>query len=189
MELLHAEGYQSVAAGNVSHAEGAFNIASGHYSHAGGTYTIASDYCSQSNGIHTIANGAYELVCGKFNVADGWPEWQANHSYAIGDKISTSPHGTGAICIEAHTSGDTRDSTKWDNINYTSDNVFIIGNGTADDARSNAYALDWDGTGHYQGDIYVGCNDDSTGGSKVATETAMTVSQMRYAQKLGVQLD
>ena len=137
-------------------------------------YTIASDYCSQSNGIHTIANGAYELVCGKFNVADGWPEWQANHSYAIGDKISTSTSGTGAICIEAHTSGDTRDSTKWDNINYTSDNVFIIGNGTADDARSNAYTLDWDGTGHYKGDVYVGCNNDSTGGSKVATETFVT---------------
>ena len=34
--------------------------------------------------------------------------------------------------------------------------VHIIGNGTADDARSNAHTLDWDGNAWYAGDVYVG---------------------------------
>lgn len=44
----------------------------------------------------------------------------------------------------------------------------IIGNGTSKDARSNAYALDWNGNGHFMGDVYVGANADSSGGTKLA---------------------
>jgi hypothetical protein len=44
----------------------------------------------------------------------------------------------------------------------------IIGNGTAANARSNARALDWDGNEYLMGDVYVGCNSDSTGGTKLA---------------------
>ena len=40
----------------------------------------------------------------------------------------------------------------------------IVGNGGAQ-TRSNAYALDWDGNGHFAGDVYVGCNADSSGGT------------------------
>ena len=47
----------------------------------------------------------------------------------------------------------------------------IIGNGTGNSARSNAYALDWDGNGHYMGDVYVHANADSSGGIKLATTT------------------
>ena len=32
----------------------------------------------------------------------------------------------------------------------------IIGNGTADDARSNAYNMDWNGNAEFQGEVYVG---------------------------------
>ena len=46
----------------------------------------------------------------------------------------------------------------------------IIGNGTDNNNRSNARVLDWDGNEKLAGDLYVGCDEDSTGGSKVATE-------------------
>ena len=46
----------------------------------------------------------------------------------------------------------------------------IIGNGTADNARSNARALDWNGNERLKGDLYIHCNADSTGGKKVAAE-------------------
>ena len=55
--------------------------------------------------------------------------------------------------------------------------IDIIGNGTADDSRSNAYALDWEGNGHYMGNIYVGANADSTGGTKVLCEADFATAQ------------
>lgn len=49
----------------------------------------------------------------------------------------------------------------------------IIGNGTDTSNRSNARALDWSGNERLMGDVYVGCNADSTGGTKLikATDT------------------
>jgi len=73
----------------------------------------------------------------------------------------------------------TFDKTNWYCYDYDMGNfVEIVGNGkwsyldgtTATDVRSNARALDWDGNEHLMGDVYVGCNADSSGGNKVATE-------------------
>jgi len=44
----------------------------------------------------------------------------------------------------------------------------IVGNGVSDYKRSNARALDWNGNEYLNGDLYVNCNADSTGGTKVA---------------------
>lgn len=49
----------------------------------------------------------------------------------------------------------------------------IVGNGTADDARSNAHTLAWDGTAWYQGDVYVGSTSGTNkdeGSKKLSTE-------------------
>lgn len=40
---------------------------------------------------------------------------------------------------------------------------------SADPNRSDAFAVNWDGDGKFNGDVYVNCNNDSTGGNKVAT--------------------
>lgn len=50
----------------------------------------------------------------------------------------------------------------------------IVGNGTGTSDRSNARTLDWNGNERLNGDLYVGCNSDGTGGTKVAKEQAMT---------------
>lgn len=45
-----------------------------------------------------------------------------------------------------------------------------VGNGTADDARSTAHTLDWDGNAWFAGDIYVGGNgQDDENAKKLAT--------------------
>jgi hypothetical protein len=45
--------------------------------------------------------------------------------------------------------------------------VEIIGNGTSNNALSNARALDWDGNEYLGGNLYINCNPDSTNGNKV----------------------
>ena len=46
----------------------------------------------------------------------------------------------------------------------------IVGNGNSDTDRSNAYTLDWNGNAWYQGDVYVGGEDQDNGAKKLATE-------------------
>lgn len=51
----------------------------------------------------------------------------------------------------------------------------IVGNGTSDNARSNAHTLDWDGNAWFQGNIYVGgTGQDDENAKKLATEESVT---------------
>lgn len=61
----------------------------------------------------------------------------------------------------------------------------IVGNGTADTTRSNAYALDWDGTAHYAGDVYVDCADDSTGGTRLTRESVVANEYAEQTYPIG----
>ena len=171
----HAEGYGTVASGGNSHAEGASTIASGYQSHAEGAQSTASGSQSHAEGTSTLAEGASSHVSGTYNIADSyanWPEWVSGTSYEVGDKvkITTTNNGTttivGYICTTANTDT-TFTSSKWENqfgkMNYAE----IVGNGTGTSARSNARALDWSGNEYLNGDLYINCNDNSTGGNKV----------------------
>lgn len=173
----HAEGYYTVASNSQAHAEGANTTASGYCAHAEGYNTTASNSYTHAEGAYTIAAGTHQHVSGKYNVEDtfqGYEEWEANKSYEVGDivKVTTIYNNkTYREIYECKTanSDSTFISSHW---NYESGSSYaeIIGNGTADDARSNARALDWDGNEYLKGNIYVGCNADSTSGAKVATE-------------------
>ena len=65
---------------------------------------------------------------------------------------------------------------------YNSDRYFyahIVGNGTAEDARSNAHTLDWKGNAWYSGDVYVGSTSGTNkdeGSKKLATEEFVNTS-------------
>jgi hypothetical protein len=188
----HAEGYSTIASGHSSHAEGESVTASGRHSHAEGYNTTAletgahaegseataSGLISHAEGNGTVAAGAYSHVSGAYNVEDSysnWPEWTANTSYEIGDKVKqTTGSGadqtiTGYICKTANSDASFI-SSNWTHQSGKMNYVEIIGNGTLDNARSNARALDWDGNERLKGNVYVECNADSTGGAKVATE-------------------
>lgn len=174
----HAEGQNTTASGPYSHAEGAYTVASGTYAHAEGFRAQAPGVSSHAEGFDTIATAAGSHVGGWYNVEDSydtWLEWTANTTYAIGDKVKVTTVSnntttvTGYVCKIAHTSATTFSRTYWTS-DVKQNYVEIIGNGTENE-RSNARALTWTGDEKLAGDVYVHCNNDSTGGTKLATET------------------
>lgn len=167
----HAEGSGTTASGAASHAEGGGASASGDTSHAEGNNTIASGNTAHVEGLLTIAAGSYSHVSGKYNTADNydnWPEWTANTAYVVGDKVKITSETTvkGYICYTPN-NDNIFTASHWTDAQGQMNYAEIIGNGSAVNERSNARALDWDGNEHLMGDIYVGCNADSTGGIKL----------------------
>ena len=177
----HVEGNQSTCSGNASHAEGRKTVSSGSSAHSEGNQTTASGVASHSEGNEGVASGRYSHVegeatianayamhsQGRFNVsATTYPEWVANTSYAVDDCITYN--GSGYKCKAANSDA-TFTIANWDKQPSNSTIAFALGNGTADNARSNAMTVDWSGNEYLNGDLYVGCNSDATGGTKVAT--------------------
>lgn len=144
----HAEGAGTTASGNSSHSEGGGSQATGDGSHAEGSRSKATGTASHAEGWLTTASGDYSHAEGSGNIASG------NNSHAEGN-------GSSATAPMAHASGcKTKASRKSQfvigeyNVEDTTgedetkrgDYVFIIGNGTADDKRADAFAVKWDGT-------------------------------------------
>ena len=120
------------------------NIATGKYSHAEGDITRATNYCDHAEGLGTKAKGGHSHAEGNGSYAAG----DSSHSegyYTLsgGDASHSEGSGTKATGEAQHVEG------KY-NIEDT-ENKFahIIGNGTDNDNRSNAFAIDW------YGNIYV----------------------------------
>lgn len=113
------------------------NKAVGMYSHAEGSQTLALALYSHTEGFMTESRGDASHSEGNRTIANGM------YSHAEGDNtIASSKY--------QHTQGRY-------NIEDTGNNyAHIVGNGTADNARSNAHTVDWNGNGWFQGDVYVG---------------------------------
>ena len=120
--------------GEFSFAEGYSTTASGNISHAEGQSTTASGDISHAEGQSTTASGNSSHAEGYNTTASG------NSSHAEG--YSTTARG-----VSSHAEGRY-------NIEDT-DNKYahIVGNGTADNARSNAHTLDWSGNAWYAGTV------------------------------------
>ena len=174
---VNASGYKTIASGDFSHAEGGTTLAAGRAAHSEGWKTKANGMYAHAEGLNTISNGKSSHAAGKYNIEDSyisWPEWTASTEYEVGAKVKVTTTIdnettiTGYICKTANTDTEFT-ASKWTedaHMNY----AHIVGNGTADNARSNAYALDWNGNGHFAGDVYVGANADSTGGTKLVKD-------------------
>lgn len=124
------------------------NTTIGDYSFAEGFDTTASKYGSHAEGAYTTAGGEYSHAEGVDTTASKF----ASHAEGL-DTIAGGNY--------SHAQG----KYNVDNSNHAD----IVGNGTARDNRSNAYALDWNGNGYFAGDVYVGCEADSSSGTKLAT--------------------
>ena len=188
-----AEGKNTVAH-YIAHAEGENTQALGQWAHSQGVGTIAKGAASFVGGDHTIANGHASFVTGRYNAADSydnWPTWVANTSYEVGDRVKRNlmvqnqPTDVGYHCTVANSDA-TFDNAHWELDGYHMNYVEIVGNGKEYEdpethqtirAGSNAYALEWNGTAHYMGNIYVGANADSTGGTKVLCEADFATAQ------------
>ena len=152
-----------------------------------GNSSVASGSNSNALGDGLIAMGPCSHVIGEYNIPDA-EEWVSGKLYHVNDIMVRYVRASGIItsilyfkCNTEHTSSSNQasDSAYWDNIDaYNLKYAEIVGNGYAEiddqtfiltEHRSNARALDWDGNEYLAGDLFVRCNNDSTGGAKVAT--------------------
>lgn len=135
--------------GNYSFVEGENNVAAGLAAHAEGAETTASGFRSHSEGFNTAAVGATSHAGGNHTIAN------RKSQTAVGEYNVKDTTGAGE--------------------NIRGEYAFIIGNGTADNARSNAFTVDWNG------------NTDIPSGSqykvnnKTATFDALTVTTESFS--------
>ena len=133
----HAEGYGTTASHVASHAEGEETTASGVISHAEGWKTTASGEESHAEGEETTASGIASHAEGDGTTASG----QYSHAEGEGTIASAKcQHVQGAYNIE-----DTEGKY-----------AFIVGNGTSDTNRSNAFTVDKEGISWSKKDVKAG---------------------------------
>ena len=158
----HAEGYLTQALGQASHAEGRWTIARGDCSHAEGvgyqngntiSYSYAYSIASHAEGFLTQA-GILTTDSETHNYAAAHAEGHATkatskaaHSEGIGTEASAeASHAGGAYTKAAAYAQTAIGKYNTENINA----LFVIGNGTAKDKRSNAFRVDASGAVSYQ---------------------------------------
>lgn len=144
------------------------NTTTGDFSSVVGVTGTATGYASFSEGVQTTAygtgahaEGAYTIANNNFTHAEGYS------TLALADYSHTEGQGTQANKNHSHVQG------KFNVIDENSEFLHIVGNGTAEDARSNAHTLKENGEAWFAGDVYInstsGINKDE-GSKKLATE-------------------
>lgn len=134
-----AEGYSTIACRQSAHAEGYGTSAIGAFSHAEGESTTAIGAGSHAEGRLTTAR-VYSHAEGEFTNADGSAahaeglRTEANGDYSHSQNWYTLASSTAQTALGKFNVDDT-----------ASTYAVIVGNGTADNARSNALAVTWDG--------------------------------------------
>ena len=162
----HAEGNSTIASGSASgyasHVEGSGTNASGYASHAEGTSTIASGSGSHAEGAGTTASGIYSHAEGAGTTASGiYSHAEGKSTIAAG----THQHVEGRYNVE-------------DNSNQY---AHIIGNGTSDSNRSNAYTVDWDGNVDAAGTI-TGASVGDANGTLADLRDSVSLKTMRLTR-------
>ncbi len=127
----HAEGSSTICMKNGCHSEGEHTIAMGNYSHAEGYNTAARGVGSHSEGGNTIATADYSHAQGYYTTSDNFG------AFTTGKYNKPLDGGTSA--------------------QYSIGDAFVIGNGTSDTARSNAYRVT------YNGEVFASYNFNSAG--------------------------
>lgn len=122
--------------GRYSMAEGTNTTASGSFSHAEGEGATASGEASHAEGYDTTASGKYSHAEGMQTIADGG----ASHASGSGTKAMSNDQ----MVIGRYNIAD-----------LGSKYLLIVGNGTSDTARSNAFMVAADGKVTAAGNIYM----------------------------------
>ena len=147
----------NIAQGSGSHAEGIYTQANGQASHAEGRLSEANGNYSHAEGDGNNARGGYSHAEGTLTIASG----DASHAEGISTiAYNKAEHASGKY-NKSNTGSTDADKT-----------LFTVGNGTADNARHNAFEI------RQNGDIYItsGGTDiklqDHIGGGTATTYTA-----------------
>ena len=157
----HAEGFSTKATSQGAHSEGMYTTASNTAVHAEGISTTASGYGSHAEGNNTTADGQYGSHAeGYYTRADGQYGSHAEGYYTRasgGYGSHAEGRSTNATNESEHASGRYNVSNKANGTFGDSGNtLFSVGNGTADNARHNAFEV------RQNGDIYL-----SSGGTDI----------------------
>lgn len=137
----HAEGYGTIASGQWSHAENAFNTADGEAAHAEGYQTEAHGADSHSEGQYTKARSHASHAEGVSTTAlNTAAHAEGSGTVARGQNSHCEGLGTIAAGQNQHVQG------KYNVEDTNNIYAMIVGNGTGDNDRSNAFAVKWDGT-------------------------------------------
>ena len=93
-----------------------------------------------AEGYYNAANGTYSHVEGYYNIANGESAHaEGSFTHALGRYSHAEGYETSAESAYQHVEG------KYNNLDMNAVYAHIIGNGTADNARSNAFTVSWDG--------------------------------------------
>ena len=188
----HAEGCNTTVNGDCGHSEGQETVvkftachAEGSHTQAGGTHT---SYPTVSGGSYAHAEGYYSLALEDYSHAEGFQnhafadashaecymntvQWGASHVSGYHNIIDINPNPTDPN-YNPNTWTDnpkyvigTYNDYAYDDFQYT---AFVIGNGTADNARSNCFSVDFTGNVKASGKVTVG--SDPTESMDVATK-------------------
>lgn len=196
--MSHAEGIGTTAAGNNSHAEGGNTSAVGSQSHAEGSYTsaigdqshtegysaLASGYQSHAEGLYTSAighqshaEGNYTLASGYYAHAEGWS------SSAIGQSTHAQGQYTLASGSNAFAAG------KYNTVENASA-LFVIGNGTDINYRSDAFIVSNNGNASATTLSTSGIQDIETAiNSKIDSGTTASWDIQDYSGASGIKVD
>ena len=188
-----AEGIDTTASGYTSHAEGYDSEAEGRQSHAEGSGTWAYEVASHAEGLGTVAKGQGAHAEGQGTEAEG----NLSHAEGFGTKaIGFTSHAQGQYCRAtgeaSFASGQGTvaqgfaqtaigrynvaqgNADSWQNSDY----AFIIGRGSSDNMRSNAFAVTYSGNVSMVGDLQnmSGTTLLSSAGKAVSAGTADTAT-------------
>ena len=133
-----AMGYSTIASGDYSTAMGQSTIASGSESTAMGAYTTASGYSSTAMGNGTTASGTSSTAMGDNTKATDYASLTVGRYNSV-NRIMTSGG----------------DSTAFD----TDNAAFVIGNGTASNAVSDAFVVRFNGNATLSGNLTINSDE------------------------------
>jgi hypothetical protein len=139
-QYSHAEGWNTQAKNNYAHAEGVNSLADGLYAHAEGHTTTATGQASHAEGLGTLTSGTGAHAEGSYTTASG------NYSHAEGAyTISLGPnsHAEGYFTVA---SGSYQHVQGQFNRQGDTTSLMIVGNGTSDVARSDAFRVRMSGS-------------------------------------------
>lgn len=155
--IAHAEGQYTQANGAVSHAEGDSTKSEGIGSHAEGNNTTSSGKYSHSEGYNTTSSNEYAHSEGHSTIASGL----ASHAEGLSTKAEGYATHTEGAYTEAYYTGShaegnhTKTYREYQHVggtyNYYKNNaLYIVGNGTSDNDRKNAFEVLEDGRAKVQ---------------------------------------
>lgn len=191
--VSHAEGAGTTATGLGSHAEGSTTTAIGEYSHAeglysrtflGADYSHAEGYQSYTSGIYSHAEGTHTQTSGGFSHTEG-SSTKTYGDAAHAEGASTMANGnyshsegyfTTARTLGSHVAGKYNVLDTTGNATSFGTYAYIIGNGTSENARSNAFTVSWTGNVWCAGDVTDGSGNVLSNKSEVSVSTSSGTS-------------